>query len=246
MEKLKIVLSGETINLCEPTLKFAGGNVWFKWINNPEMNRHLNKKYRKKKNTKKKQIRFFINHKKEKRKIFIISTKKHIYKGVVSLSKINKVEKSCDIALITDTKIEPLLAPYAGLEAIALMSNFAITKLKLKRIDCCFKIYQKNWLQRMELLGYKYYFRSKSNSKSFSSIMMDKKTGEKEIKFANYFASLNFKDFQLFKRKRGKLWDNLELMKKRISRLPKKSFWDIYDKFLDNDKKRYYNKIYKI
>ena len=68
---------------------------------------------------------------------------------MVSLSKINKVEKSCDLALITDTKIEPFLAPYAGLEAIALISDFAITKLKLKRIECCFKIYQKNWLQRM-------------------------------------------------------------------------------------------------
>ena len=89
MEKLKIVLSGETINLCEPTLKFAGGNVWFKWINNPEMNRHLNKKYRKKKNTKKKQIRFFINHKKEKRKIFIIYTKKwFLFQKSIKLKKV--------------------------------------------------------------------------------------------------------------------------------------------------------------
>ncbi len=246
MEKLKIVLKGETINLCRPTIKFAGGDIWFKWINDPAMNKRLDKKYKKIKNTKKKQIKFFINHKKEKRKIFIISTKSHIYKGVVSLSKINKIEKSCDVALITDTKVEPLLAPYAGLEAMALISNFAFSKLKLKRIDCSFKVYQKNWLQRMELLGFKYYFRSRSGSKSYSSIMTDKKKGELGTRFANYFAALSCEDFKLLKRKRGKLWDNLELMKKRISRLPKKSFLDIYDEFLDNDKRIYYDKIYKL
>ena len=62
-----------------------------------------------------------------------ISTKNHIYKGVVSLSKIDNFNKSCDISLITDTKIEPLIAPYAGLEAMALMSNYAFSKLKTKK-----------------------------------------------------------------------------------------------------------------
>jgi hypothetical protein len=76
------------------------------------------------------------------------------------------------LRLITDTKIEPLLSPYAGLEAMALMSNFAFTKLKLKRIDCNFKKSQKNWQQNGELLGYKHFFRSKFRAKSYSSIMI--------------------------------------------------------------------------
>ena len=57
--------------------------------------------------------------------------------------KIDNQDKSCDISLITDTKIEPLLAPYAGLEAMALMSDYAFSKLKLKRIDCAFTLVQK-------------------------------------------------------------------------------------------------------
>ena len=227
MQTLKIILKGETINLCEPTIKFAGGDIWYKWINDPTMNRHINKKFRKNKNTRKKQIKFFVNHKKENRKIFIISTKNHIYKGVVSLSKIDNIKKTCDIAVLTDTKIEPFLAPYAGLEAIALISHYAFSKHKLKRIDCGFKINQKNWFQRMELLGYKYFFRSRYNSKSYSSIMADKKMGNAKAVNTTYFSSLSYEDFKFVKKKRGKLWDSLNLMKKRISKLPKKSFWDM-------------------
>jgi hypothetical protein len=243
MEKLKISIKGETINLCQPTKKFAGGYIWYKWLNDPFMNNHLDKKYRNHKNTKKKQIEFFINHKKEKRRIFIISTKNHIYKGVVSLSNIDDDEKNCDIAVLTDTKIEPLLAPYAGLEAIALISNFAFTKLKLKRIDCNFKKSQKNWFQRMEILGYKFFFRSRYKVKSYSSIMLDKKVGDERIGSCAYFSSLSYEDFKFMKKKRGKLWDNLTLMKKRISKLPKKSFWEINDNFLDVTKRNYYKKI---
>ena len=40
-------------------------------------------------------------------------------------------------------KIEPFLAPYAGLEAMALMSSYAFSKLKLKRVDCAFTLMQK-------------------------------------------------------------------------------------------------------
>lgn len=243
MDKLKIAIKGETINLCTPTKKFAGGDIWYKWLNDREMNKHLDKKYRTYKNTKEKQVEFFVNHKKEKRKIFIISTKNHIYKGVVSLSRIDNKKRTCDIAVLTDTKIEPLLAPYAGVEAIALISNFAFSQLKLKRIDCGFKISQKRWFQRMELLGYKFFFRSRYNLKTFSSIMTDKKSVNPKIKPDSYFASLNKEDFKVLKKKRGKLWDSLNLMKKRISKLPQISFWDMYENFIDHDKKKYYDKI---
>ena len=246
MEKLIISIKGETINLCQPTKKFAGGDIWYKWLNDPAMNKHLDKKYRSYKNTKEKQVEFFVNHKKEKRKIFIISTKNNIYKGIVSLSNIDNRGKNCDIAVLTDTKIEPLLAPYAGLEAVALISDFAFTKLKLRRIDCNFKRSQKNWFQRMEILGYKYFFRSRHKVKSYSSIMTDKKFGDERIGYSAYFSSLNYEDFKFLKKKRGKIWDNLNSMKKRITKLPKKSFWDIYDNFLDNDKRNYYNKIHSL
>ena len=251
MHKLKIIIKGETINLCQPTKKFAGGEIWYNWLNDPFINNNIDNKYRKIKNTKKKQIAFFINQKKDQRKVFIISTKNHVYKGVVSLSKINKSSKSCDISLITDTKIEPLLSPFAGLEAMALMSNYAFSKLKLKRIDCAFTLIQKSWQQRTELLGYKHFFRSKfrattyspdwcSNIKSMADLEI------KDLKSAYYYTSLSYKDFKHINKKRGKLWDSMKLMKKRISKLPNETFIDIFNNFLTEDKSSYYNKIFRL
>ncbi len=248
MHKLKIIIKGETINLCQPTKKFAEGDIWYKWLNDPLINKNLEKGYRKLKNTKKKQLSFFMNLKKDKRKIFIISTKNHIYKGVVSLSKINNLKKTCDISLISDTKIEPLLAPYAGLESMALMSKYAFSNLKLKRIDCAFTIVQKSWQQRTELIGYKHIFRSryrpKTGSSTWSLTMEDFKLSDHSK--AYYYTSLSYEDFKDLEKKRGKIWDSLNLMKKRISKLPKKDFFDISNKFLDYDKKNYYSKINKL
>ena len=67
-----------------------------------------------------------------------------------------------------------------------------------------------------------------------------------DFKKAYYYTSLSYKDFKILIKKRGKIWDSLSLMKKRISKLPKESFIDIFNKFLNNDKGRYYDKIYKL
>ena len=64
MSKLKIFNHGETINLCVPTLKFAKGNDWYKWLNKPLIIKNLSVDYKKLNNTKKKQEKFFLNNKK--------------------------------------------------------------------------------------------------------------------------------------------------------------------------------------
>jgi len=69
MPKLKILIKGETINLCLPTLKFARGDVWYKWLNKPIIIKNLKNHYRKLNNTKKKQKKFFLKNKKKKKKL---------------------------------------------------------------------------------------------------------------------------------------------------------------------------------
>ena len=71
---LKVVIKGETINLCKPTLEFAKHSEWYSWLNDNFIKRNLSKIYQKNKNTKKKQIKFFLKEK-NKRIILIISTK---------------------------------------------------------------------------------------------------------------------------------------------------------------------------
>ena len=234
MQKLKVLLKGQIINLCKPTNQFAGGDIWYKWLNQPMIIRNLEERYKKTKNTKKKQIDFFKNQKK-KRKIFIISTKNHVYKGVVSLSYIDYKKKTCDIALITDSTIEPHLAPYAGLEAIAILSEYAFFKLKMRKIHGVGKINLRGWQQRMELLGYK-----------LNYLLNENDTNSKLKNELSYDISLLYDDFKLLKKKRGKLWDDINMMKSRISKLPKNSFLDNFKKFLIDNKKKYYNELFKL
>ena len=230
MAKLKILIKGETINLCLPTLKFAKGDVWYNWLNKPIIIKNLSNQYRKLNNTKKKQEKFFLANK-NGRELLVISTKNHIHKGIVSLSNINKNQRTCDIALISDPTIEPNIAPYAGLEAIALMTTYAFDKMNMKKINGAGNLNLKRWQQRMELFGYQFNFFEKNLEK---------------IKYKNklnYIVSCNYEDYKYLKKKRGKLWDNLTKMKSRIEKLPKASFQDIYMNLINKKKIDYYKNI---
>ena len=233
MPKLKILIKGETINLCLPSLKFAKGDVWYKWLNKKIIIKNLHNQYRKLNNTKKKQEKFFLANK-NGRVLLVISTKNHIYKGIVSLSNINKNQRTCDIALISDPTIEPVLAPFAGLEAIALMTTYAFDKMNMKKINGAGNLNLKRWQQRMELFGYQFNFFEKNLEK---------------IKYKNklnYIVSCNYEDYKFLIKKRGELWDGLAKMTLRIRKLPKASFQDIYMNLINKKKIDYYKNIYSL
>jgi hypothetical protein len=228
---LKVVIKGETINLCKPTLEFAKYSEWYSWLNDNFIKRNLSKIYQKNKNTKKKQVKFFLKEK-NKRIILIISTKNKIYKGVISLSSIDKQKKICDIAIVTDVSVEPNIAPYAALEAMSLMTEYAFKKLKIIKINGQGFLEIRNWQQRIELLGYKLTSIQKNN---FFSKKKD----------SDYFTvECNYEDYKKITKRRKYLWDNLKKMKNRIKKLPKKSFLDIFNEFEDQSKKEYYNRIF--
>lgn len=226
-QKLEIILKGEIVNLCKPSVNFAKGDTWYKWLNNPYITKNLSSNYKKFNNTPHKQLKYFLQEK-NKRVILIISTKSNIYKGVVSLSNFKKTHGSCEIALITDPKIETHLAPFAGLEAIALMSQYAFEKIKIKQINGAGNINLKNWQQRMELFGYK-----------FQGLIKLKNNFD-------YIVNCKYQDYKIIKKIRGKYWDSLRMMKKRIRRLPKNSFQKKYIKLNLNEKEKYYKNIFKI
>ena len=230
MPKLKILIKGETINLCLPSLKFAKGDVWYKWLNKKIIIKNLHNQYRKLNNTKKKQEKFFLANK-NGRVLLVISTKNHIYKGIVSLSNINKNQRTCDIALISDPTIEPVLAPFAGLEAIALMTTYAFDKMNMKKINGAGNLNLKRWQQRMELFGYQFNFFEKS---------LDKTKDKNKL---NYFVSCDYENYKYLKKRRKKLWDNLANMTLRIKKLPKVSFQDIHMNLINQKKIEYYKNI---
>ena len=233
MKKLKIFIKGETINLSKPTLEFAKKSNWYSWVNDRIMNKHLLSKYKKQKNTPTKQVKYYLSQRK-KRFMLIISTKNNVYKGIVSLSNFNKTKNSCEIALITDTNIDPYQAPYAPLEAIARISEYAFKNLGIKIINSGGKIELKRWFQRMELLGFK----------MVTIVEEHYKNKKKQPPYCNN--SCGYEDYIKIKKKRKYFWDNLKNMKKRINKLPKKNMFDVYSEYVDSYKKKYYKKIFNL
>ena len=233
MKHLKIFIKGEIIDLCKPTSSFALNSRWYSLFNDQYIIRNLSENY-KKKNTPKKQLAFFKNEKKN-RLILILRTKEKIYKGVVSLSFINKKKKTCDIAVVTDVNIDPKNSPYAPLEAIARITDYAFQKMKMKVIGggAVFKL--RNWQQRMELFGYKLLYVKINNN------FLEKKTPN------THYVSCNYQDYLKIKKQRGGLfWDSLKKVKARIKKLPKISFRDRFISFLKKKEEKYYREIFSL
>jgi len=233
MKKLKILIKGETINLCIPTAVFARKSDWYKWLNDVNITKFLAASYKNYKNTPRKQEKYFIEEKK-KRFFLIISTKKNIYKGVVSLSDINKKKHTCSIALITDVNIEPELSAYAGIEAIARMTDYAFKKMNIKKINGAGHIKINNWQQRMELFGYRV------DSIKKNDYLNGKKMDD------SHLVSCSYIDYVKILKKRKFFWDSLEKMKKRFQKLPKNSFKKKLTNFLDNEGEKYYAKLFNL
>ena len=47
MKKLKVLISGETINLSKPTLEFAKKSKWYSWLNDASITQYLSSEYKK-------------------------------------------------------------------------------------------------------------------------------------------------------------------------------------------------------
>ena len=233
MKKLKILIKGETINLSIPTVEFARESNWYMWLNDTNITKFLGVNYKNYKNTRKKQVKFFIEEKKN-RFFLIISTKKNIYKGVVSLSNINKKKHTCDIALITDVNIEPELSAYAGIEAIARITDYAFKKMNIKKIFGAGNIKIRNWQQRMELFGYR-----------VDSIKKNDYLNGKKME-DSHLVSCSHIDYDEILKNRKFFWDSSKKMKKRFKKLPKNSFRDKLMSFLDNEGSKYYKKLFKL
>jgi hypothetical protein len=157
--------------------------------------------------------------------------------GVISLSSINFEKSSADIALILnqDKKVGPVAKNFlSSLEAIALMTEHAFENLGLQRIAAGQTIELDKWQNLMEITGYK-----------IEGINKNKFV--KGLKRKNVMMiSCSIDDYLYLKNKRGKLWDNSELMFKRIKKLPKTSALNKVKNILNELDNNYYKKIFNL
>jgi len=231
MKHLDIFIKGETIDLCIPTVDFSRESSWYSWFNNSKITRYLEQGIFP--NTPADQEDFFIKQK-ANRLMLIIATKKNQYKGVVSLSSINLQKKTCDIAIVIDSSIEAKLSSYSALEAIALLTEHAFNNMGMLRISAGQHVDLQGWQQRMELVGYK--LEGRHNSKFIK--------GHEVADMVSI--SCAYSDFLFLTKKRGSLWDNLESMKARISKLPDHTFGEKLKDFFDSERVKYYEELFSL
>ena len=231
MKPLDVFIAGELIDLCIPTEEFARESNWYSWFNNNTITKYLEQGVFP--NSPDDQVNFFKTQKSSGRLMLIISNKRN-YMGIISLSKIDLIKKTCDIALVVDSSIDKKMSPFISLEAMARVSEHAFINIGINRIEAGQHQKLKGWQQRLELLGYK-----------LEGIHTRKFVKKREL--ANSVSiACTYNDYLEIIKIRGHYWDCLDKMIKRINLLPEKSFADILNCYFSNERESYYNKVFSL
>ena len=145
-----IFLKGKTIDLTIP--KESDLEIWFSWFNDHKITNFLEQG--RFPNTKKKQIEFLESSELTGRIILMIKNKSEKLLGVISLSSINNIRRTCEVAYVCPEKCEK--APFAPVEALALISEHAIERLGIEQIYAghAWPGLDK-WFLKTEVLGYR-------------------------------------------------------------------------------------------
>ena len=232
VNELEIFLQGELVDLCIPTADFALHSNWYKWFNDKSNNKYLEQGAIP--NTKSKQLNFFENIS-DDRVVLIIVNKEKIPIGVISLSFINLDKKCCDIALVVSNDGDKKMKPFNSLEAMALMTTHAFETIGMLRVNAGQHINLAGWQCRMEILGYQLEG-------------LHKKKFVKGNEVADSMSiSASKENYELISKKRGgALWDGYKEMHRRIKAMPKKRYVDMLVQFYNNERDKYYKKIFTL
>ena len=136
---------------------------------------------------------------------------------------------------MTDVNIDPKNSPYAPLEAVARLTQYAFDNMKMKKISGAAVFALRKWQQRMELFGYK-----------IETLKFDRYAINSEL-YNLHYVSCTYEDYLKIKKNRsGFFWDDLKKMKIRIAKLPKITFRDRLVDFMKKRRDKYYNKLFSI
>jgi ribosomal-protein-alanine N-acetyltransferase len=231
MKKLDVFISGESIDLCIPTLEFAKNSQWYSWFNNKKLTRYLDEQGLFP-NTADMQVEYFNSLKQDR--LTLIVSNKSVYMGVVSLSSINMTRKTCEVATVVDPTID-IQSPYIVLESIALITQYAFDVLGINRISGGNHMELSGWRRRMELLGY--------------MVEGIKKNGfikGREVADGVTVACV-YDTYQYILSKRGGiLWDSKKQFEKRFKQLPEEDFTKKLNTFYSDEREKYYKKLFNL
>ena len=231
MKKLDVFIAGETVDLCIPTLEFAKNSQWYSWFNNKKLTRYLNRQGLFP-CTADMQAEYF-NSLNQDRLTLIVSNKSK-YLGVVSLSYIDMVTNTCDVATIVDPTVD-FQSPYIVLESVALITQYAFDVLGINRISGKMHPALSGWRNRMELLGY-----------MVEGIETNGFVKGREVCDRVLIACV-YENYQyLLSKRNGCLWDSKSQFEKRIKNLPRENFTKKLISFYSTERNEYYKNLFNL
>ncbi len=218
-KKYSTFINGELLDLCIPNENAILEDEWAEWFNDtPNLDATSHGVFP---NYVSSQFERLANLAKDKTQIVLLICDKKQNKavGVISLQNIDFMQRSCEVALNIGRKNKKLLDPLASLEAMALITEHAFKNLGVYRVHAG-QVYPflKNWNKALELIGYK------TEGFQYLSFVKGYKTHDVAL------IACHLKDFQKLNELRGSLWGSKKIIKKLISKQPKRGFADVLHK----------------
>lgn len=230
---LDVFIKGILVDLAVPTVAFARGNTWYRWLNDPLITRFLADQGVFP-NTAETQEAYFLGLD-ETRVIFVAQTKQGEPRGVVSLSHINWRRRHADLAIVFDYRVQPRTSSLSALEASALLLEHGVDKIGLSRIQGSQHRQIAGWQQRLELVGFRlegiHRLGFARGSESTETLV----------------ASATADDINMIRKLRGgKLFDCPDKMGRRLKALPLKSMSKEMEGFFSEIGEVYYQKLFRL
>lgn len=229
---LDVFIKGENVDLCIPSQTFAQTSTWYSWFNNSKVNRFLEQGMFP--NTPERQMDFFNKIQISNDRISLIISDREQYIGTVSLSFINLIKRTADIAILIGESSQMPRSEFFALEAMATLTEFGFEKLGLVRISAGQHERLKAWQSLLELIGYRVdgFFK-------YGFIKGPELANSIKI-------SINKDDYKDICEKRGRLWDTTDLMKSRAVERPRELFVDKLRAFMAIEGEKYYQTIFEL
>jgi RimJ/RimL family protein N-acetyltransferase len=228
--ELDVFIKGVNVDLCLPSRQFAEKSTWYKWFNNDKTTRYLEQGIFP--NTSERQGDFFSNLHSSNERVSLVISDKEKYIGTISLSFIDLFKRTADIAMLIGEKSNSDNSDLIALEAMALMTDYGLMKVGLKKISAGQHENLFKWQQKLELLGYRL--------EGFKQLGFLKANEEAD----SVIIGCNYKDYKTIIASRGKIWDNNDGMRSRLAMLPKESFVKKFKEFILSQGEDYYENIF--
>jgi RimJ/RimL family protein N-acetyltransferase len=154
LHKYDVFISGETIDLCVPSDDEWTLSQWFRWFNNDKITTHLAQGIYP--NTLNLQRKYCNTLEVDNSRIALLIKPKNYdgFIGIASLSSINLAQRQCDFAMVIGERIDAKGSLFYGLEAKALLTQHAMEKVGVERVNSSQSIDLIRWQNWQILFGY--------------------------------------------------------------------------------------------